>query len=104
MKVDENTDIHWPMTDETTDRGDNDRMFGTFSYQKGGSIVRMMEHILTKETFNKGLTSYLVDMEYSAAAEDDLFIHLEAVALEDGTYNGRVSFSELMKTWTNEGS
>ena len=102
MKVDENTDIHWPMTDETTDRGDNDRMFGTFSYQKGGSIVRMMEHILTKETFNKGLTSYLVDLEYSVATEDDLFNHLEAVAMEDGTYNGRVTFSEAMKSWTNQ--
>ena len=102
MKADQNTATHWPMTDETTDRGDNDRMFGTFSYQKGGSVVRMMEHILTKETFNKGLTAYLVDREYSAATEDDLFINLEAVALEDGTYNGRVSFSEVMKSWTNQ--
>ena len=85
MKVDQNTDTHWPMTDQTTDRADNDRMFGTFSYHKGGRVVRMMEHMLTKETFNKGLTAYLVDMEYSAVKEDDLFLSLEAVALEDGT-------------------
>ena len=26
--------------------------------------LRMMEHMLIKETFNKGLTAYLVDMEY----------------------------------------
>ena len=102
MKVDQNTDAHWPMTDQTTDRADNDRMFGTFSYQKGGSVVRMMEHILTKDTFNKGLTAYLVDMEYDAASEDDLFLNLEAAALEDGTYAGRFSFSEVMKSWTNQ--
>ena len=41
-------------------------------------------------------------MEYDATKEDDLFINLEAVALEDGTYNGRVSFSEAMKSWTNQ--
>ena len=30
MLQDENTAVHWPMTDQTTDRGDNDRMFGMF--------------------------------------------------------------------------
>ena len=91
------------MTDNTTDRGDNDRMFGTFSYQKGGSVIRMIEAILTRKTFTRGLTSYLNDLQFNAATEDDLFYHLEAAAMEDDQWPAtNPSFSEVMKTWTNQ--
>ena len=50
MKSDQDPDTHWPITDETLVHEDIQRMFGEFSYQKGGSIVGMMESILTKPT------------------------------------------------------
>ena len=103
MKQDENTNVHWPMTDETTDRGDQDRMFGMFSYQKGGSVIRMMQSIISQPTFTKGLTSYLTDLMYSAATEDDLFGHLYAAAMEDGKWPAtNKPFSDVMKSWTNQ--
>ena len=34
------------------------------SYQKGGSVIRMMEAIITRGTFNWGLTQYLTDLSY----------------------------------------
>lgn len=108
MKVDENSTIHWAMTDDTSaDREDIGRKFGTFTYQKGGAVVRMMEAILSRGTFNKGLKSYLTSLAYDSALEDDLFFHLEAAGLEDGTWppidtDTTQSFSEAMKTWTNQ--
>ena len=60
MKVDENSTIHWAMTDDTSaDREDIGRKFGTFTYQKGGAVLRMMESILTRETFNKGIRTFM---------------------------------------------
>merc|ERR1719450_295687 len=95
------------MSDNTTDRTDIDRKFGMFTYQKGGSVIRMMESILTRPTFTKGITSYLNALAYNAAVEEDLFFHLEAAGLEDGTWPPSdstitQSFDTAMKTWTNQ--
>lgn len=103
MKYDENTNIHWAMTDETTDRGDIERKFGSFTYQKGGSVIRMMESILSRPTFTRGLTGYLQDLAYNAATEDDLFSHLRDAAMEDGKWPAtNRAFSDVMKSWTNQ--
>ena len=108
MKVDENSTVHWAMTDDTSaDRDDISRKFGTFTYQKGGAVLRMMEAILTRETFNKGIRSYLKSLAYGSAVEDDLFLHLEAAGREDGTWppldtETTQSFSQAMKTWTDQ--
>jgi len=106
MFADEDTSSHWAMTDDVTDRNDIERKFGMFTYQKGGSVIRMMEQMLSRETFTKGLTSYLTSSAYSAPTEDDLFFHLEEAALADGKWpqvNGpEHSFAEVMKGWTNQ--
>lgn len=34
--------------------------FGTISYQKAGSVIRMMHHLLGNTAFANGLNSYLV--------------------------------------------
>merc|ERR1711990_169148 len=108
MKVDENSTTHWAMTDPTSaSREDIGRKFGTFTYQKGGSVLRMMEAILSRDTFNKGIISYLNSLAFGSAVEDDLFFHLEAAATEDGTWppldpETTQSFSQAMKGWTNQ--
>ena len=89
-----------------------------FSYQKGGSVIRMMEAMITRGTFNWGLTQYLTDLSYrylsvpvpslvpllrSAATEDDLFAHLEAAAMEDAEWPAsNKPFAEVMRSWTNQ--
>ena len=104
MWYDEDTSRHWAMTDKVADRDDIERKFGMFTYQKGGSVIRMMEQMLSKETFTKRLTKYLASNSNSSATEDDLF--LEAAAITDGKWpqeNGPdSSFSEVMKSWTNQ--
>ena len=51
-------------------------IFDKISYGKGVSIIRMMEHFLTKQTFRRGLTNYLNELKYKAAEQDDLWEHL----------------------------
>ncbi len=40
------------------------------------SIIRMMEHFLTKQTFRRGMTNYLNELKYKAAEQDGLWEHL----------------------------
>lgn len=106
MLADEDTSKHSPITEYIESRDDIDRMFGMWSYQKGGSILRMTEEILSKETFTKGLTSYLTSFSYGSTTEDDLFLHLEEAAIVDGKWPMENcptdSFAEIMKSWTNQ--
>ena len=37
MLLDQDAAAHWPITDETTDRRDTERMFGWLSYDKPAS-------------------------------------------------------------------
>merc|ERR550532_285808 len=96
------------MTDPTSaSREDIGRKFGTFTYQKGGSVLRMVEAILSRETFNKGIISYLKSLAFGSAEEEDLFLHLEAAGLEDGTWppldpETTQSFARAMAGWTNQ--
>jgi len=106
MTIDQNPKVHWAMSDPVISRNDIERKFGTFSYQKGGSVIRMMEQMIGKETLTAGLNAYLSSLSYGAATEDDLFFHLEEVAMEAGAWpqaeGPQGSFGETMKTWTNQ--
>ena len=94
----------WALSDPVTSIDDIDRKFGLISYYKGGSVIRMMESFLGLDTFNKGLEMYLKDQAYSTSIEEDLFIHLEAAALEDGVWpqDGVEDLTSVMKTWTQQ--
>ena len=103
MKVDSRASA-WALSDPVTSIDDIDRKFGLITYYKGGSVIRMMESFLGLSTFNKGLEMYLKDQSYATAEEEDLFIHLEAAGLEDGTWpqDGAEDLTEVMKTWTQQ--
>ena len=103
MKIDSKPDT-WSLSGPVTSIADVHRKFGLITYYKGASVIRMMESFLGLETLNKGLNSYLNDMAFGNSQEDDLFIHLEAAALEDGSWpqEGVSDFSSVMKTWTRQ--
>merc|ERR1719400_825936 len=62
--------------------------------------------ILTEEAFTAGLSSYLAAFAYSSTTEDDLFFHLEAAAMEIGTWpqpgGPQGSLGETLKLWTHQ--
>ena len=94
----------WALSDPVTSIDDIGRKFGLISYYKGGAVIRMMESFLGLPTLNKGLTSYLRDLAFSAAKEEDLFLHLEAAGLEDGSWpqGEAVDLTEVMQSWTQQ--
>ncbi|CAL4065712.1 unnamed protein product [Meganyctiphanes norvegica] len=77
-------------------------IFDSISYNKGGSIIRMMKHFLTQETFREGLKNYFTEHMFKSAEQDDLWRHLDTAArkltphrLPDGH-----TVKEIMDTWT----
>nr|CAD7423007.1 unnamed protein product [Timema monikensis] len=68
-------------------------------YNKAGSVIRMMEHILTTEIFRKGLNRYLTERYNSIAEADDLFSALNAQYIED-TPTPQIDVKTVMDTWT----
>merc|ERR1719186_1737068 len=78
--------------------------FDRITYNKGGIIVGMMDHILTTPVFLKGLHNYLASKAYGSVVETDLFNYLEAAGIEEGTWNSESnhSFVASMMTWTDQ--
>ena len=94
----------WAMSDAVTSRRDVGRKFGSITYSKGASVIRMMEGILTRDTMIKGLSKYLATWQYSNTVEEELFADFEDAGVADGQWpqEGVTSFEETMKTWTNQ--
>ena len=55
-------------------------LFDAISYSKGGSTLRMLEHYLSPEVFQKGLRRYLTENQYGNARTEDLWKALEATS------------------------
>ncbi|XP_030370710.1 membrane alanyl aminopeptidase [Scaptodrosophila lebanonensis] len=57
-----------PLSDEDTNTpADLSRMFNSISYNKGASFIRMIEHTMGSDNFQKSLQKYLADNQYKPA-------------------------------------
>ena len=54
-------------------------MFDVLTYQKGGSVLRMLEQYLGEETFRDGIRKYLKKHSYANTVTTDLWDALEEV-------------------------
>ena len=70
-------------------------MFDVLTYQKGSSVLRMLEQYLGEEAFRAGVTRYLKTHAYANTETADLWEALEA---ESGEPVG-----EIMDTWIFQG-
>ncbi|HEY9757900.1 MAG TPA: M1 family metallopeptidase [Oculatellaceae cyanobacterium] len=68
-------------------------MFDGITYEKGASILRMLEVFVGEETFQKGIHDYLSSHAFGNAKTEELW---GAIATASG---GNVSVLELMKPW-----
>ncbi len=59
-----------------------DGMFDTLTYEKGGSVLRMLEQYLGEDVFRDGVRRYLRDHAYANTVTGDLWSALEAVSGE----------------------
>jgi tricorn protease interacting factor F2/3 len=69
-------------------------IFDAISYDKGGSVLRMLENYVGIENFRKGLKQYLTLYKYSNAEGRDLWSLIGKVA--------RKPVDTMMKTWIDQ--
>ncbi|MBU4099026.1 M1 family metallopeptidase, partial [Patescibacteria group bacterium] len=55
-------------------------LFDEIAYDKGGSILRMLEEYLSPDVFRDGLRAYIAKFQYSNAAGEDLWNTMDATS------------------------
>lgn len=70
-------------------------IFDEISYNKGGSVLRMLEEHMSKEDFRKGVSNYLKQYAYSNAKASDLWSCLDKI-------NTDKKVKEMMAYWISE--
>jgi puromycin-sensitive aminopeptidase len=84
-----------PIEIEVASPEEANAMFDVLTYQKGSSVLRMLEQYLGEESFKAGVTRYLKTHAYGNTETADLWAALEA---ESGEPVG-----EIMDTWIFQG-
>ncbi len=82
-----------PISVDVADVGAVDSVFDAISYQKGGSILRMLEDFVGKEIFKDGLHRYLEKHAYSNATKHDLW---DAIQEASGK---KIRVSDIIESW-----
>uniref|UniRef100_A0A7G3AVI7 Putative puromycin-sensitive aminopeptidase n=1 Tax=Lutzomyia longipalpis TaxID=7200 RepID=A0A7G3AVI7_LUTLO len=88
-----------PMSAYTENIFDIDVVFDGIALRKGPAIIRMLDHILGKETFQKGVRSFIQEMAYRIASPQDLYIHLQSAASEDYALPDDITIENIMTPW-----
>ena len=71
---------------------DCDGMFDVLTYQKGGSLLRMLEQYLGEQEFQRGVSHYLSKHEYANTETSDLWDAIEEA-------NAGTPVRQLMDSW-----
>jgi len=66
-------------------------VFDAISYQKGASVLRMVESFVGEDTFRRGVSAYLKKFQYGNASGADLWREIETVA--------KVPVPRIMENW-----
>lgn len=70
-------------------------LFSTITYDKGGSVLRMIHNIMGLDKFQNAIRAYLKGRQYGTAVPENLFTELEK-------QDPSVSPKEIMKTYTEQ--
>ncbi|XP_066327169.1 aminopeptidase M1-B-like isoform X1 [Miscanthus floridulus] len=93
LKLDALAESH-PIEVEVNHASEIDAIFDSISYDKGASVIRMLQSYLGAERFQKALASYIKKYAYSNAKTEDLWAVLEEESGEP--------VKDLMTTWTKQ--
>jgi len=70
-------------------------LFDTISYNKGASVIRMLEDFMGEEEFRNGITNFLNRFKFANAVTQDLWEELQQVRKD-------VNITRVMDTWTRQ--
>lgn len=76
-----------------------DQIFDEISYEKGGSVLYMIENYVGKDVFRDGLTTYLKEHSYSNATKYDLWNAIDGAAGKSGK---KLSTVLVATAWINK--
>ncbi|XP_075971973.1 putative aminopeptidase-2 [Anticarsia gemmatalis] len=76
--------------------------FSGISYSKGASLLLMLKHLVTENTFKKALNYFLTDKAYEHAFPADLYAAFTKAVSEDGVPSSTFDIAGLMKYWVDE--
>lgn len=93
LRLDALAESH-PIEVEVNHASEIDAIFDSISYDKGASVIRMLQSYLGAECFQKALASYIKKYAYSNAKTEDLWVVLEEESGEP--------VKDLMTTWTKQ--
>ncbi len=81
-------------------------MFDVLTYQKGASVLRMLEQFMGEEQFRNGISNYLIAHSYSNTETSDLWDALESAHQKSENPEGldeKFPVKELMDSWIFQG-
>ncbi|TVU09291.1 hypothetical protein EJB05_42754 [Eragrostis curvula] len=93
LRLDSLEESH-PIEVEIHHASEIDEIFDAISYDKGASVIRMLQNYLGAERFQKALAAYIRKYAYSNAKTEDLWAVLEEKTGEP--------VKNLMTTWTKQ--
>ncbi|VVD01643.1 unnamed protein product [Leptidea sinapis] len=78
--------------------------FGTITYQKAGSIIRMMHHFIGDEAFKQGLHLYLETNKFEASYPDKLYAALEEEVSKTNSLEAYPGYNltSVMSSWITQ--
>uniref|UniRef100_A0A6M2E291 Aminopeptidase n=1 Tax=Xenopsylla cheopis TaxID=163159 RepID=A0A6M2E291_XENCH len=71
-------------------------IFDLITYDKGASVIRMLENFVGMDRFAKGVTAYLKKHQYQNAKTTDLLHQLQMIVGEE------MDLTKIMDTWTRQ--
>ncbi|KAJ8921490.1 hypothetical protein NQ315_003108 [Exocentrus adspersus] len=76
--------------------------FGTITYSKGASVLRMVEHAIGVDAFRTGIRNYLKDHAYSSTLPEDLWTSLNAASVNSSTTQLPTDLNTIMENWVKK--
>ncbi|EGK97110.1 AGAP013146-PC [Anopheles gambiae str. PEST] len=92
MQTDGSLATH-PMTHTVYTQTQAAAMFDAISYNKGGVVLRMLEHYLSPDAFQAAIREYVKDRQFATARPEQLFTVLD---------KRNANASAFMKPWTTQ--
>ncbi|XP_077505245.1 uncharacterized protein LOC144115007 [Amblyomma americanum] len=99
MDLDSTTTSH-PVVQSVSHPDEITEIFDTISYNKGASVLRMLENFLGPSVFQRGVSSFLRNHQFGNAKTEELWAELSEAA--GYTLPAGYNVSSIMDTWTRQ--
>ncbi|MCL5094364.1 MAG: M1 family metallopeptidase [Candidatus Marsarchaeota archaeon] len=76
-------------------------IFDEVTYDKGGSVLNMIEDFIGKENFRNGLNLYLTKFQYNNAVEEDLWNNINIVFNRNNKAKHEIDIKKIARKWIN---